>query len=231
MAEPQELARAIGQRARKKLNDAEANVDATRFPPDSASYLRAFDHAVAAIQAAVYRLDRDLKGVVRGRERRHLRDAAEAWLKERRKFAQEDELLDWAEKARHEDTHGGENPAALRQMGYDAAFLQTDDFDPPTPDASFVIGPDGPNWIINRGTVDEERIPARPRANSRSDKAPNRVWMGIPVMPKSHRGQPLGDLKAEDLLQLAIDHWRDVVREAMTLWGLDARLEAPTSDA
>ena len=140
----------------------------------------------------------------------------DAWREMKWKAISTDDLLNRLNSARIGDFHRGEQQVAF---GTYIEHLSTSDIGPPpAPDAAFVIGTEGPAWLVHEGTARERRIPIQASAKARFA-----VRAGLVAPPKTHLGRTLERADPITFCQLAIAYFEGLVYEARTTFGSDSK--------
>lgn len=140
----------------------------------------------------------------------------DAWREQKWKAISSDDLLSRLNSARIGDFHRGEQQVAF---GTHIDYLSTNDLGPPpTPDAAFVIGVEGPAWLVHEGTAKERRIPIQANAKVRFA-----LRAGLVAPPKKHLGQALQRDDPITFCGLAIAYFEGLVYEARTAFGIAAK--------
>lgn len=183
------------QRAASKLEDARANVESLRRASNAPEFRSAFNSFLGNCRSVTYALQK---------EGAHVEGFPE-WYATKQHEMKEDELLRFVHDSRGKDFHEGKHQL---QFGTHIRHLSSEDVGPPPePDASIVIGADGPFWIVGRGTARERRVPIT-RGSSHV------VNVAVSNPPTRHRGQPLERLDPISLCDAAADYMAELVYEA-----------------
>lgn len=182
-------------KAVSKIEDARVNLDAMRNAQDAIRFKSAFQSFLSNCRAVTFALQKEGKRLALFPD----------WYKHKQKEMREDELLRLIHDMRTDDFHEGEHHL---QFGTHVEHLSTESVGPPPePNASLRIGPDGPYWVVYRGTPQERRIPI-------VEGSSHTISVGLKTPPKTHRGQQLSDVSPVTLCQLAITYMEDLVYEA-----------------
>ena len=232
VANIEDLRWAVGARAMRKLDDADAAVRVMQTAPDFHTYRRSFGTALADIRSARLYLEKDATNAVRRRQQRHLRQEVTAWWSEVKAHAAADDLLSWAEAMRDDHVHGGRPEPILESVQYTSGSFRSEDLLPaPVLGAGLSVGLEGAEWVVNFGEVDEQRWPVQARPGTPTALAENRHLLSMSRVPTSHLGAALpATLNPQDFCQLVITFWREVVRDAMRRWG-EAEQKPPAQPA
>ncbi len=120
----------------------------------------------------------------------------------------QDELLRFVHEARIVDFHQGK--AAVGAVGTGVDYFSTKDAGPPpTPDAGFGIGAEGPFWIVDRGKPTERRVPIVKGGSWTTSVA-------LEDPPKKHRGKAMLRNDPISVASLAVTYLEELVHEART---------------
>ena len=138
-------------------------------------------------------------------EGKHIKGFSE-WYTVKQQEMRTDELLRFIQEARIADFHEGKHRLIFPSAHIE--FFSTEQTGPPpAPNASLVIGTEGPFWIVDRGTPRETRIPV-----GRGGKWA--VQVAVDNAPSVHRGQQLTRKDPVTLCELALTYFRELVYEA-----------------
>lgn len=202
----------------EKIQDADAALEDMRFATDARRFRRAFTHCLACVRSIEYKLEgmttRKLRKSGRKRDIPEFRE----WWTAQLAIARDDELLQWAQRARDTDTHIADGQGV--QFGYSTSIehIASDDLEPGPPGASFIIAADGMYWVVNEGTAAEKRIPARPRAGTPSAAAKNTTELRLDNPPRTHLGESLTTTDPIELCEIAVRYWERLAQETFDKW-------------
>lgn len=130
------------------------------------------------------------------------------WRERKWKEIEGDELLRFINTARIDDYHKGEP-----QLGFctHVAHLNTSDVPPAPPGAAFVIGAEGPAWVLDVGTPRERTLPI-------TSGRQFCVFGALVNPPRSHKGEPV-ETDPISVCAAAIAFYEDLVYEARQTFG------------
>ena len=167
-------------RAGSKLEDAVANLESLRAARDAVQFKAVFNSFLSNCRAVTFALQK---------EGAHVQGFA-AWYGPKQEEMKNDELLRFIHESRKEDFHEGAH--RLRFSTYIQSLSSDSVGSPPHPQASLVIGAEGPFWLIHQGTPKERRIPI-------AHGSRHIIQVAIENPPKTHRG---ANLSAQDPVSL-----------------------------
>lgn len=187
--------------AKAKLDQARVLIDSVNEAYDSITYTARFVSAVTALRAVTNALQKD------GAHFPGFKVWYEPWQKE----MGSDELLLFVHDSRIEDFHegGGAGLLYFPQFNLKQLAIPRDVEPPADPKAMLKITSEGMVWVSNRGTPEEYRTPARPRA-----QAEGRFGVGLTHPPKAHLGTPISEPRPSVVLALALAYLQRLVSDA-----------------
>jgi len=179
-----------------KLEECSTLLDQLRTAQDTQLFRSLFNAFITAARAITNSLQVEGKNI----------PGFDEWYATKQQEMRADELLRFIHEARIKDFHEGKH--RLRFPGtYIEHFSTGQAGPPPMPNASLVIGTEGPFWIVNRGTPKEKRIPIRSGGKWI-------VQVTIEDAPSVHKGIKLTRNDPISLCGLAIDYFQNLVHEA-----------------
>jgi hypothetical protein len=187
----------VFERTAVKLEEARTNLDHLRRARTAQAFRSMFNATVNATRSA---------WDVLKSEGRHLSGFA-AWRETKWKVIDQDDLLKRLSNARIGDFHQGVSPLAFGT--YIDHISSSDLGPPPAPDATFVIGTEGPVWLLNPGKPTERRVPVTATARTRFS-----VSASLLDPPASHLGRPLERKDPITFCELAIAYFESLLYEA-----------------
>lgn len=128
------------------------------------------------------------------------------WYEEKQDDMREDKLLRYFHEARINDFHKGEE-----LLGYTTFLSSFGVSPPPVKGAQLIMGGEGPFWIVNQGSPDEQRIPARIQGDGTS-----RIYVKNP--PREHKGKVISTDSPADLCNYAFRYVAELIHEARKLF-------------
>lgn len=180
------------EEAKIKLEDSRINLKQIKSANDVPSFRTNFNSFLNSSRAITYALQK--KGA-------HI-SGFESWYKVKQEEMKYDDLLRFIHDARKEDFHEGKHRL------YFSTFIQNVEIGiPPYPNASMVIGNEGPFWIINEGTPQEERIPFK--QNGRYV-----LQVSIENPPEFHLGKKLVNQDPISICECVLIYFSNLVYEA-----------------
>ena len=135
------------ERASRKLEEARSQIAALRVATTAIQFRTAFSAFLSSSRAVTYALQK---------EGAHIPGFAK-WYEAKQAELKSDPLMRFFHEARTDDFHEGKD--RLRFATHVGHLSTKDAGPPPTPDAAFVLGPEGPHWLVGKGTVEERLIP------------------------------------------------------------------------
>lgn len=186
------------ERAQQKLEEAIVHLDGLADAKDTQAFRSHFNAFVNAARA--------ISNVLQ-KEGRHSSNF-NAWYQEKQQEMRGDELLRFIHDARIEDFHQGKHRLQF-PSAYIEHFSTNQAGPPPSPNASIIIGTEGPYWLVDAGTARERRIPVRQGGKWI-------VQVAIDSPPSSHLGQRLEKVDPITLCQLVVRYFETLLYEART---------------
>jgi len=184
------------ERAAGKLEEATTLLDQLKVAKDTRSFRSLFNALINVLRAITNALQAEGK---------HIKGFTE-WYKPRQQEMRTDELLRFIHDARVQDFHEGRH-----RLWFPSAHIKSYSTDsagpPPAPNASLVIGTEGPSWIVDQGTSRERTIPVRHGGSWT-------VQVAIDNGPQVHKGRKLLRRDPVTICQLAIAYLQNLVYEA-----------------
>jgi hypothetical protein len=179
-----------------KLEDSRYILEQLKIANDFLAFRSLFNSFLNAARAITYALQKEGKHI----------SGFNNWYEPRRKQMRNDELLRFIHEARIEDFHEGKQ---ILKSGTHIRYLSREAVGPPpSPDARLVVGSQGPLWIVNEGTPQEQRIPVKQGAD-------HVIWIYINKnAPEVHLGVKLAKNDPVTICQLALDYFTGLVYEA-----------------
>lgn len=183
-----------------KLEDSRVILDQLKAAGDAPTFRSLFSSFLSSSRAITYALQKG-GGHITG---------FDEWYKVKQQEMKDDELLRFIHEARTEDFHEGKHRL---QFATHIQQLSTSMVEPPPSyDAEITIGPEGPFWIVNKGTTQERRVPIK----QGTDYV---VQVSIHNAPVTHRGKKLTKNDPITICQLALDYLSELIHEAKTRIG------------
>jgi hypothetical protein len=177
-----------------KLEDSRSILEQLKVASDALAFRSLFNSFLNAARAITYALQK---------EGSHI-SGFDNWYKPKQRQMRNDELLRFIHEARIEDFHEGKHRLTF---GTYVQYLSAEAVGPrPSPDARLTIGPQGPFWIVNEGTPQQQRIPVK--------QADCVIRISIKNAPEVHLGVKLAKNDPVTICQLALDYFTGLVYEA-----------------
>jgi len=178
-----------------KLEDSRSILERLKVANDALAFRSLFNSFLSAVRAITYALQK---------EGRHI-SGFDNWYKPRQKEMRNDELLRFVHEARIEDFHEGKQRLTFSTH---IQYLSAETVGPPpSPDAKLTVGPQGPFWVVNEGTPQEQRIPVKQGGDYV-------IRISIENAPEVHLGVKLAKNDPVTICQLALDYFTGLVYEA-----------------
>ena len=181
--------------AKSKLEDALVNLDAMRAARDAVNFKAAFNSFLSNCRSVTYALQKEGAKV----------HGFEAWYGPKQAEMKADELLRFIHESRTEDFHEGAH--RLRFATHIRSLSSEAVGPPPHPEASLIIGAEGPFWLVHQGTSKERRIPITAGSN-------HVIQIAVENPPKMHRGQAIAEANPVSLCSAALDYMGELIHEA-----------------
>lgn len=179
--------------AKTKLEDSRVIFRQLRASSDAPSFRSLFNSFLNASRAITYALQKDGKHIAGFKD----------WYKVKQAQMRNDELLRFIHDARTEDFHEGKH-----RLSFETHIHHLMAGPPPSPNARMVIGSEGPFWIVNEGTPQEQRVPI--------NQGTYTIQVSIANAPTVHLGKRLAKNDPMTICQLALDYFSELVHEAKT---------------
>lgn len=186
------------ERATSKLDDARTIIGNMKTARDAQAFRSAFNSFLSAARAVTYALQKEGKPL----------EGFSDWYNRKQEEMKGDELLRFIHQARTQDFHEGKHRL---HFGTHIQHLSIGAEPPPSKNAAFVIGADGPFWIVDEGTSRERKIPFKAASYT------VRVTCDCP--PSMHLGKKLDTDDPVTICELATAYFENLVYEAKTKFG------------
>lgn len=179
-----------------KLEECSTLLDQLRAAQDTQLFRSLFNAFITAARAITNLLQVEGKHI----------PGFNGWYTAKQQEMRVDELLRFIHDARIEDFHQGKHRLIFPSTHIEY-FSSEQAGPPPAPNASLVIGTEGPFWIADGGTPKERKIPVRSGGSWT-------VQVTIANAPSVHKGIELMKNDPITLCELAIDYFQNLVYEA-----------------
>lgn len=179
-----------------KLNDTRNVLDNLRQASDFQNFRSLFNSFLSAARAITYTLQKEGKSI----------KGFGTWYANKQTEMKNDELLRFFHNARIDDVHKGKHQ--LRSSLYINNFSTKQVTKPDDPNASMVIGTEGPFWIVNKGTPKEKKIPIK--------EGRYRVTISVDKAPQTHLGKRIFKNDPITLCEIVVGYFENLVHEAKT---------------
>ncbi len=186
--------------AEQKLEDSRSILQQLAVATDALSFRSLFNSFLSSARAITYALQKDGKQI----------PGFSNWYAIKQEEMKSDELLSFVRKARNEDFHEGRHRLAFSM--YVIRLASTEFGPPPAPDASYEVGPEGPFWIVDKGTPHERRVPI-------TSGIEGTIRVSVTDPPTMHRSKRLAQNDPITICQLALAYLSELVHEAKRRFG------------
>jgi len=183
--------------SQSKLEDARACLEGMVGARDTVKFKSAFNSFLSNCRAVTNALQKEGASV---------NDFSE-WYQQKQDQMRADELLRFVHESRTEDFHEGRHK--LRFGAYIKSLSGSAVGPPPKTGARFVVGAEGPFWLVDEGTPHAHRVPITQGTN-------HTISVSIDNPPQSHRGSTLAKNDPISICRCAHEYMAVLVHEAKT---------------